>query len=348
MTHSYRVGYRASVVAAVVMFVGLTAACGSDSGSDGGADSPGGGEGADRKLTVLLDWEPNPDHVGLYAAQQAGYYAEQGLDVSLQPPADPADPVKLVSTGTVDLGISYEPEAVIAAAQKLDVVAVGALVPTALNSIVANGDVGIRTPADLAGKTVGTAGLQTDDAFLDAIFAKYGVDASSVDRVDVSTNLVAAMVSGNVDATIGSYRNVEGVIMEDRGLNPTIIPVTEAGVPDYDELVIIANRSRLASDPAYQDLVRDFLAATAQGQDDVLADPAVGTEAIADVADGYDPALLPTMVEATVPLLRNDDGFGRLDAADWQSFADWMASEGLIDARVAASDVVTNEYLPQP
>jgi putative hydroxymethylpyrimidine transport system substrate-binding protein len=324
----------------LVALIGLSAACGSD-------PTTGPAQPSARKLTVLLDWEPNPDHVGLYAAQRAGYYAEQGLDVALQPPADPADPVKLVSTGTVDLGISYEPEVVISAAQDLDVVAVAALVPTALNSIVARGDAGIRTPADLAGKTVGTAGLQTDDAFLDAIFSEYSVEEGSVKRVDVAANLVSAMVSGNVDATIGSYRNVEGVIMEDRGLDPTIIPVTEAGVPDYDELVIIANRSRLANDPAYQDMVRDFLAATAHGQDDVIADPAVGVEAVADVADGYDPELVPKMVAATVPLLRNDGGFGRVDVTSWQSFADWMADEGLIDAKVSADDVVMNDYLPR-
>lgn len=330
----------AATVAAALTLVGVGVGCGSDDGSPGVA--------AKRDLTVLLDWEPNPDHVGLYAADRAGYYAERGLQVTLQPPADPADPVKLVSTGTVDLGVSYEPEVVIADAQGLDVVAVAALVPTALNSIVAKGDVGLRSPADLAGKTIGTAGLQTDNAFLDAIFSKYAVDPGSVKRVDVSSNLVAAMVSGNVDATIGSYRNVEGVIMEDRGLNPTIIPVTEAGVPEYDELVVIAKRSRLASDPAYQALVRDFLSAAAHGTTDVAADPAAGTEAIADVADGYDPALLPKMVDATVPLLRNDAGFGRMDVASWQSFADWMFAEKLVDHEVKAGDVVTNDYLPQP
>ena len=215
---------------------------------------------------MLLDWEPNPDHVALYSARAAGYFKDARLDVTLQAPSNPSDPTKLVSTGKVDLGISYEPETVIAGSQGLDVVSVGALVPTALTSVIATDKSRVHSISDLAGARVATAGLATQDAFLKTILAQNHVDAGSVKKVDVGQDLIAAMVTGNVDATLGGFRNVEAVQLAAQGLKPTVIPVTAAGVPNYDELVVIAEASRLKSDPAYQKLVRDFLAALAREQ----------------------------------------------------------------------------------
>ena len=329
-----------AALAAVTLAV--TTACGS------GGSSASTSAGKRRSATVLLDWEPNPDHLALYSAQDGGDYAAAGLNVTLRSPSDPSDPLKLVSTGTVDLGISYEPEVIIAGTEKLDVVAVAAIVPTALNSIMAVGSAGITKPADLAGATVGTAGLRTDQAFLDAIAKANHFDSSAIHQVDVGADLLPAMISKKVQATLGGYRNVEGVILTSRGLAPKIIPVTEAGVPQYDELVVVARRSRLASDPAYATLVRDFLRATAAGNARALADPAKATEALSGAADGYDPKLLPTMVQATVPLLRNPAGFGRMDVGAWTSFITWMHDENLIRTSVPAADVVTNTYLPKP
>jgi putative hydroxymethylpyrimidine transport system substrate-binding protein len=324
----------------------LAVACGGSSGNGAGGNGTGGTAGGTRKVSVLLDWDPNPDHAALYVAKDSGYYAARGLAVSLQPPSDPSDPVKLVSVGKMDLGISYEPETIISAARGLNVVAVAALIPTALDSIVAKGSKHITTPADLAGKTLGTSGLATDDAFLDAIIAKYGMKPGSVKKVNISQDLLSAMITGDVDATLGSYRNVEGVVMKDRGLNPTIIPVTDAGVPNYDELVVVANRDKLKNDGAYQRRVRDFLAATAQGNARAVADPGALDASMRKVAKGYEPSDLPKIDGATLPLLKNPAGFGHMDIADWQSFASWMRSEKLIGSDVTASDVATNAYLP--
>jgi len=334
-----------TVGSALVTALLALSACGGSS-DDGGASAGPSGDAKPRKTTVLLDWDPNPDHVALYTAREEGYFKAAGLDVTLQPPSDPSDPTKLVSTGKIDLGISYEPETIIAGSQGLDVVAVGALVPTALTSVIATGKSRVHTIADLAGAKVATAGLATQDAFLTTILASNHVAESSVTKVDVGQDLLAAMVTGNVDATLGGFRNVEAVQLTADGRDPTVIPVTEAGVPEYAELVVIAQASRLARDTEYQKLVRDFLSALSRGNAAVLDDPAAAAKTIAAVADGYDPQVLPKMVDATVPLLRNPAGFGRQDVSSWQSFADWMSAEHLIDKPVTAADVVTNAYLP--
>ena len=119
--------------------------------------------GADR-LSVMLDYFPNADHAGIYAAQGAGHFEEAGLDVEIRQPPDPSSPIKQVAAGRVDLAISYEPEVLRARDQGLPVVSVAALVQEPLTSIISLPKAKVRRPADLAGKTVGTAGIDYQTA----------------------------------------------------------------------------------------------------------------------------------------------------------------------------------------
>ncbi|WP_253885033.1 ABC transporter substrate-binding protein [Actinokineospora diospyrosa] len=324
--------------AAAVFAVSLLAAgCG-----EGDSAQPGG----NAEVRVLMDWFPNPDHVGLYTAQDKGFFTAANLNVTLTPPSNPADPLKLVAAKQVELGISYEPDVLMAAEQDLPLVAVAALVPVALNSLMAVGTSPVKSPGDLAGKTVGTAGLPSDDVYLKQIAAKHGVDLNSVKKVNVSSNLVAAMLSGQVDATIGAYRNIEGVQLAQEGKQPFIVPVTDAGVPEYNELVLVANRDRLRDDAGYRDAVKRFVAALGKGVAAAQGEPSFATTSISKVATGYDAAVIEKMVAATLPLLRNPRGFGRMDPAKWQSFADWLHTEGMVKRPIDAGPLVTNDYVP--
>jgi putative hydroxymethylpyrimidine transport system substrate-binding protein len=235
---------------------------------------------------------------------------------------------------------------IIAGAAGLPITAVGALVPVALNSIIAPARSGITTPAGLKGKSVGVSGLLSDDAFLKAISQKAGIPLSSINKVNVGANLLPAVVSGKVDSILGGYRNVEAIQVKDQGLNPTVIPVTAAGVPQYDELVIIANSTKLQSDPSYQQTVRGFLAGLAKGNTLAVSQPSVGIASMQDVIKGYPADQVKQMVDVTAPLLSNPLGFGQMSAASWQSFANWMHASGLISKAVNVSNVMTDSYLP--
>jgi putative hydroxymethylpyrimidine transport system substrate-binding protein len=334
-----------ALVAAVLALV--VAGCGGSSQKTN-ATTQGGSSGSSstpQQLTLLLDWFPNPDHVALYAAKQKGYFDKAGLDLTLQAPSNAADPAKLVSTGKVPLGISYEPEVMISQAHGLKVQAVAALIPTALNSLIAPSRSGVNSVAGLKGKKLGSAGLASDTAMMKAIASKAGVPASSINMINVGSNLVSTMLSGSVDATIGGYRNVEAIQLKDRGANPWVMPVTDAGVPAYDELVIIANSDRLKTDSAYQDQVRKFLGALAHGNADALANPTAAEDAIGPVAKGYSKPLLKKMVDATVPLLRNPKGFGYMDPSAWASYGDWMYQQKLLPKKVDGKAAMTDAYL---
>jgi ABC-type nitrate/sulfonate/bicarbonate transport system substrate-binding protein len=171
--------------------------------------------------TVLLDWFPNPDHASLYMAKTQGDFTKAGLSgVTLQAPSGSQDALKLVSTGAMALGISYEPNVVTAASQGLDVEAVAALVPTPLNTLLISSKSGITSIKGLAGKKIGTDGDPTDVAVLDTILKKNGVTPSSTQQIAVSEGLIPAMLSGNVQAIIGGYRNVEAIQLKLQGQTP--------------------------------------------------------------------------------------------------------------------------------
>ena len=294
--------------------------------------------------SLLLDWTPNPDHVGFYYAQDKGFFARNGLDVSIDAPSDPAAPLKLVAAGRTDFAVSYEQEVLIAAAKKLPVVAVAAVVPRPLNSFIAI-DPKIRTLADLKGRTIGITGVPSDYAALDSALASAGLRRSDVNVVSVGYSLLPALLAHKVDAVLGVYRNVEGIELTERGLHPTIIPLDRAGVPTYDELVLVASATRL-HDPAYageaRSFVRAFLAGTAAAERDRAGAISVLKEATAESARFLDRA-----TPATLALLSGPGGVGCVRTSDWQRFADWMHTHNLLKTPLRASDAMTTRFLPR-
>ena len=299
--------------------------------------------------TVLLDWFPNPDHSSLYLAKADGDFTKAGLSgVTLQAPSGSQDALKLVSTGSMALGISYEPNVVTAASQGLDVEAVAALVPTPLNTLLISKSSGITSIKGLAGKKIGTDGDETDAAVLNTILKKNGVNPSSTQQIAVSEGLIPAMLSGNVQAIIGGYRNVEAIQLKLQGQTPVEFKIEDEGVPTYDELVVVAQKSKLKSDPAYAAMVKDFLAGLAQGDAAAQASPSAAITALKPVigAGGYTIADIDAMVPVTVADYKNPLGFGQMSTSSWQAYANWMLANKLITKSVTAADAETDAYLP--
>jgi putative hydroxymethylpyrimidine transport system substrate-binding protein len=323
---------RLPAIAAVVALIALAlAACGEKSEDETGA--------ATEPLSLTLDFYPNPDHAGIYMAEKLGYFADAGLDVSIQTPADPAAPIKLLAAGQTDLAISYEPEVLLAREQGLDVVAVGALVDRPLTSLIWLKKSGVRGVADLRGKTIATAGIPYQDAYLKTILARAKLTPSDVDTVNVGYGLLPALVGGRAQAMLGGFSNVEGVDLRLRGKDPVVTPVDKLGVPTYDELVLVARRERLEEDPQ---AIRLFLAALARGTAAAVKSPDATTDALLDANKDLDPKLTRAEVDATLPLLSKR---GTMDPAEWKAFIAWMQQNDLIASQPATGEVLSNAYL---
>ncbi|HXV25802.1 MAG TPA: ABC transporter substrate-binding protein [Alphaproteobacteria bacterium] len=200
---------------------------------------------AAERLTVLLDWFVNPDHAPLVIAQQRGYFDDLGLEVELVAPADPNDPPKLVAAGQADLAVSYQPQLHLQAAQNLPLVRIGTLVATPLNSLVVLADGPVKSIADLKGRKVGFSVGGFEDAVLGRMLQGAGLTLEDVELVNVNFSLSPALLSGQVDAVIGAFRNFEVNQLEIEGRPGRAFYPEEHGVPAYDELIFIAHRDRL-------------------------------------------------------------------------------------------------------
>jgi putative hydroxymethylpyrimidine transport system substrate-binding protein len=301
--------------------------------------------GGSKQLDLMLDYFPNADHAGIYAAQAGGQFKEAGLDVRIRQPADPAAPIKQVAAGRVDLAISYEPEVLRARDKGLRVISVGAVVQKPLTSIISLPKARIRRPADLEGKTVGTAGIDYQSAYLRTILLEAGVDPKTVKERNVGFSLVPALLTRKVDAILGGFWNYEGTELELRKRDPRIIRMERAGVPTYNELVLVANEDALDRDAGR---LRAFIAALSRGTRELRRDPDAAIEGLLRANRDLDPKLQRAAVKVTLPLFFPPRGkpFGYQDPEQWEAFAGWMRENKLTTEQPDASGAFTNELLP--
>ncbi len=328
---------RRVAIVALCLVAALTAGCGERKERT----TPG----HPQRLQLMLDFFPNADHAGIYTAQAKGFFKQVGLNVQIRTPSDPAAPIRQVAAGRADLAISYQPEVMRQRDRGVKVVSVGALVQRPLTSIISLSQAGINRPADLRGKRIGTAGIDYQHAFLQAILQRAGVAPASVKEQNVGFNLVPALLTKKVDAILGGYFNYEGVDLRLRHKHPRIIPVNHAGVPTYNELVFVTSEANAKREAG---AIRSFLAAVARGTRELRRHPSnVGALLAAN------PDLDAKLQRASVKVLLQQRlfdppkgrPFGYQDRHDWNAFAAFMQRAGLIrvpDARGA----FTNALLP--
>ncbi len=329
-----------AVAVALLALALVLAACGEKSEDTSGETQP---------FSLTLDFYPNPDHAGIYMAQKLGYFEEAGLEVGIDAPSDPSAPIKLVAAGQSDLAISYEPEVVLAREKGLDVVAIGALVNRPLTSMMWLKSSGIKGVGGLKGKTIATAGIPYQEAFLETILARGKLTPEDVKTVNVGFGLLPALISDSAQAMLGGYSNVEGVNLRQRGKAPVITPVDKLGVPTYDELVLVANRVTLREEP---EEFRLFVAALERGTRAAVEDPEAATAAVLEANRDLDPKLTRAEVKATLPLLAPPPAsaagghpYGYMDPAEWTRFAGWMRDNGLVNSLLGPEALLSNDYL---
>lgn len=200
---------------------------------------------AAEKLTVLLDWFVNPDHAPLVVGLEAGIFEDAGLDVELVAPADPNDPPKLVAAGKAPLAVSYQPQLHIQTSRGLPLTRVATLVATPLNSLVVLDSGPIKAIGDLKGRKVGFSVGGFEDALLGEMLERAGLSLDDVELVNVNFSLSPSILSGQVDAVIGAFRNFELNQMDIVGNPGRAFYPEENGVPAYDELILVANNDGL-------------------------------------------------------------------------------------------------------
>lgn len=277
------------------------------------------------KLRVLLDWFVNPDHAALIIARDKGFFAKQGLEVELIAPADPNAPPKLLAAGQADLAISYQPQLHILVDAGLPLMRVGVLVAQPLSTVIVLADGPVKTVADLKGRKIGYSVGGFEEAILGAMLEKAGLTMKDVTLVNVNFNLSASLLAKQVDAVVGGYRNFEVNQLDIEKHPGRAFLVEQHGVPPYDELIVLAHRTK--RDNAK---IKRFLVAVGEATTWLAANSEEGWKIFAKSGKELDNELNRRAWRDTLPLLaRNPQA---LDRARYAAFAEFLKARKLIKA----------------
>lgn len=277
----------------------------------------------EERVTVALDFQPNPAHAGIYAALRNDVATGYGLDVEVRVPSSSTDSLKLLTAGRADMAVMDIHDLGLARERGSDVVAVGALVQRPLAAVIARE--GIRRPRDLEGRRVGVTGLASDNALLRAVVESDGGDPDRVDRVTIGFSAVPSLIAGRVDAVV-SFWNVEGVALRQRGVPAREFRVDRYGAPRYPELVLVTKRENLTQ---IGEELSGLLSLLKAGTRAALADREATVEELVE-ASGADEELVRAQLEAIAPALRPPI---RLDLEQLEAWAGFAARFGILDRR---------------
>lgn len=286
-----------------------------------------------KDVSIMLDWYPNALHTFLYVAKEKGYFAEEGVNLEIQYPANPTDPLNLAAAGKVTLGLYYQPDVIIARAnENIPVKSIASIVRAPLNHIVFMENSPIKSPKDLEGKTVGYPGIALNESLLKTMVENDGGDPSQVELVDVGFDLGASIVTEKVDAVIGTFINHEVPVLKQKGYETRNFNPVDYGVPAYSEVVLVTSDETLEKQ---KEEIEAFWRAAVKGYEFMKANP---EEALQILLTNQDEANFPLITEVEkeslsilISMMESDqEPFGSQTTESWEEVTDWLKQSGLV------------------
>lgn len=306
--------------------------------------SCGPAKSAPTPVTVSLDWVPNTNHTGLYVALDQGYYADEGLTVSIVSPADPAAALRAVAAGQTQFGVSFQEEVTISRANDIPVVSIAAILQHNTSAFASLQGAGIHRPRDWEGRKYGSYGLPLEPPVIAGLMECDGADPERVEFVDVGFDAFPALVNRQVDF-IWIFQGWDGIQAQLQGVALETIPLYGSCIPDYYTPVLIAGEKTIAEQP---DLVRRFLAATARGYEYAIAHPDEAAAILLKHAPENDPELVRRSQAYLSPRYQAEAAQWGLQKGEvWAAFAHWLDERGLLPKAIDPEKAYTNEFLPR-
>lgn len=304
------------------------------------ADSQATQEQADpAALTIGLTYIPDVQFAPVYVALEKGYFADEGLDVTIRHHGAQESLLGALQSGEEDVVFAGGDEMMQARSTGVDVVNWATMYQRYPVVLIAKADSGITSPADLAGKSVGLPGPYGENYFgLLAMQKAYGLDDMQVDYIGYTQ--AAALSSGQVDAIIG-FTNNDAVSMRHSGIDVVEMPLVEGDLP----LVGVG----LGSINVEPETMAKVLAAMERATVDAAAD----IEGTLDIVTGYVPTLAEPdqrelagkVLEATLKLYTGGDSFGAQDEQAWEAMSAFLEDNGLLEQPVPATEAYTLDVL---
>lgn len=301
--------------------------------------------GALEDFSIVLDWYPNAVHSFIYVAMEKGYYAEEGLNVIVQFPANANDAITMTAAGKADAGLYYQPNIITTAVtQNIPVKILGTVVQHPLNIVMSMKDSNINGAKDLAGKIIGYPSTPDNEYFVKAMMEHNGLTYEDTTMQDVGFDLNSSLITGNVDAVIGGYINHEYPTLLQQGYDVTYFDITNEGVPDYEELVLITGASQVENE---SDKLARFIRASKKGFEDMLSDPEGSLDILLSNQDEanypLDADIEKASMEILLPLMASDSlDFLEVNRESWSATAEWLKEMGLITTDVDIDTLIAD------
>ncbi|HVD38632.1 MAG TPA: ABC transporter substrate-binding protein [Solirubrobacterales bacterium] len=340
-------------LAALALVVLLAGGCGGGGGSDtSGSKSPEASQAANTEpgpdldqrdankiasMWVAMDGWDGAETVSFLTAENNGYFRKLKIAPLTLSPVTAKLAIPDVVRGQDVLGVVTAPEAIRARDEGDPIVVVGAVLKRATAALIWTQESGIEKIGDLKGKTIATQGLPSQKSLLEHVLTEAGVDPAEVEVIGVGNNMIPALVKGKADAIFGGSANVEGIDLESRGLQPVVTPITALGVPDYDELVLVALQNVAEANPR---LVEDFVSALAQGASSAKANRQEAVkvlEASGEKNPETSSAAMHRQIAATAGMLSSS---GDVDPDRFQRLIDWMFENEMIGKDYSAEELL--------
>ena len=287
---------------------------------------------AEEKLSLMLDWFPNVDHLPIYVAREKGFFAENHIRVNIISPSETSDALKLAASGHMDLAMSYQPQTLMAADQGFAVKVIAPLVAHPLTTLLFLDGKGIQNPKDLSGKKIGYTVPGLMDVLLEA-FAGIN-DIKDYTPVNVGFTILPALAAGRVDAVMGPFKTYETVTMEAQGYQARFFELEKWGIPDYEELIFVCGPGTLEKKSR---AVKGFVTAMEKALAYTRAHPEESLALYLKAVPEADPKIETRAFELTRPYFAVKTGH---DLAKWQAFADFALKHGLIQNKVDVSSLI--------
>lgn len=301
-----------------------------------------GDDASEQSATLLLDFQPNAVHTGIYTAVAHGYDTALGVHLHIRAPSDSTDAVKLLVSGRTDFAILDIHDLAIARERGRDLVGVMAIVQQPLAAILAQSS--ITSPRDLEGKRVGVTGLPSDDAVLDSIVSGAGGDPAKVKRTTIGFTAVTSLLTGRVAAATGFW-NAEGVALRAKRPGIREFRVGDYGAPAYPELVLTVTRQTLDDEPG---VVRSTVAAIARGYTEVLSDPESAVSDLIGATSGLEREDVTRELDAVSPAFEAGARYyGQLDPGRLEAWAHWELRFGIVKHLPDVARAFDGSFVPR-
>ncbi len=309
----------------------------------GGEDTGSTGEDGLKDVTFVLDWTPNTNHTGIYAAKAEGYYEEQGLDVEIVLPGE-AGAEQTVATGNGDFGISAQENVTQSRLQGVSIVSLAAIIQDNTSYLASPKEYDLETPADLEGQTYGGYGSPIEEETIASIMKADGADISEVDILNIGETDFFTAVQRDVDFA-WIYYGWTGVEAELRDFPLNTISFTEySDALNFYTPVMITNEKLIEEDP---EMVEAFTKATAKGYQLAMDEPEQAAQHLIDTEPDLDEELVIASQKWLTDVYQGDAPYwGHQERDVWQNYMAWMYENELIDSELDVDAAYTNDFLP--